>query len=193
MITCASQNQDRLARLRRQHGMTVTDTQRHASRSVVFEGYPVLGYNYRMTDIQAAVGRPQLARLRDIVEQRRKLAGRYHDVLADIADLGLPVEPAWARSNWQSYCIRLPGGVTQREAMQYLLDRGIATRRGVMCAHLEEACADLPLRRPLPHSEAARDRCILLPLFLEMTDDDIDRVSTCLAAACKTAKGGGRR
>jgi dTDP-4-amino-4,6-dideoxygalactose transaminase len=187
MITTASEKQDSVLRLYRQHGMSVSDTERHASRSVIFEGYSALGYNYRMTDIQAAVGRPQLARLRDIVARRRDLAARYHAALADIPGLGLPVEPAWAHSNWQSYCIRLPDGVAQREAMQYLLDRGIATRRGIMCAHLEEAYADIPLRRPLPHSEAARDRCILLPLFPDMTGDDVDRVAASLAAACIAA------
>ena len=185
MITARMEEQDKALRLWRQHGMSIPDTVRHASERVMFEAYPVLGYNYRMTDIQAALGRPQLARLREIVGKRRDLAALYNAALADVPGLGLPTEPAWARSNWQSYCVRLPAGVDQREVMQHLLDNGIATRRGIMCAHLEPACADIPLHRLLPHSEAARDECILLPLFPDMTSEDVDRVATCLAAASK--------
>jgi perosamine synthetase len=190
MITTRTEEQDKALRLWRQHGMSIPDAVRHASERVMFEAYPVLGFNYRMTDIQAALGRPQLARLREIVGRRRDLAALYNAALADIPGLGLPVEPDWARSNWQSFCVRLPAGIDQRETMQHLLDSGIATRRGVMCAHLEPACADIPLRRPLPHSEAARDECILMPLFPEMTSEDVDRVATCLAAACAAARKG---
>jgi perosamine synthetase len=193
MIATRREDQDTALRLWRQHGMSVPDTVRHASERVIFESYPVLGYNYRLTDIQAALGRPQLARLRETVTQRRGLAAHYHAALADIPGLGLPVEPAWARSNWQSYCVRLAEGVDQRAAMQHLLDNGIATRRGIMCAHLEGACADIPLRAPLPQSEAARDRCILLPLFPGMTPQDVDRVAACLAAACGPAGRGSRQ
>jgi dTDP-4-amino-4,6-dideoxygalactose transaminase len=192
MIAARAQEHDKALRLWRQHGMSVADTVRHASDRVIFESYPVLGYNYRMTDIQAALGRPQLARLRETVVRRRELAAHHNAALGEITGLGLPFEPAWARSNWQSYCVRLPEGVDQRAAMQHMLDAGIATRRGIMCAHLEGACADIPLRFPLPHSEVARDRCILLPLFPDMTAEDVERVAGCLAAACAIAGGKGR-
>jgi dTDP-4-amino-4,6-dideoxygalactose transaminase len=86
-------------------------------------------------------------------------------LLAEIPGVAAPEEPAWARSNWQSYCVRLPDGADQRAVMQAMLDRGVATRRGIMCAHLEPAYAADPLRFGLPESERARDRCILLPLF----------------------------
>jgi perosamine synthetase len=186
MITTRVAAHDQALRRWRQHGMSVPDTVRHASERVIFESYPVRGFNCRMTDIQAALGRPQLTRLGQTVARRRQIAARYHAVLAEfIPSLGLPAEPAWARSNWQSYCVRLPDGIDQREAMQHMLDHGIATRRGIMCAHREAACADIAPRRPLPHSEAAQDRCILLPLFPDMGDDDVDRVAGCLAAICR--------
>ena len=60
-----------------------------------------------MTDIQAAVGREQLKRLPEIVERRRYLAQRYQEQLADVPGLKLPTQPAWAKSNWQSYCVTL--------------------------------------------------------------------------------------
>ena len=169
MLTTNNPDWDARFRLLRQHGMSVSDTVRHGSSSVVFEEYTVPAYNYRLTDLQAAIGRQQLKRLPAIVARRRELGHHYWQLLHGLDGVVLPFEPRWARSNWQSYCVRLPPGTDQRAVMQRLLDDGIATRRGVMCAHLEPAYADQPLRFPLPHSEAARDRCILLPLFPQMT------------------------
>ena len=184
MVTTRHAAWDRMIRLLRQHAMSVPDTVRHASNRVIFESYPALGYNYRMTDIQAAVGREQLKRLPDIISRRRELAAQYDRMLRGIPGLGLPKEPAWARTNWQSYCVRLPDGVDQRTVMQAMLDGGVSTRRGVMCTHREEAYARTPLRSPLPHSERAQDRCILLPLYHQLTADEQERVAVALRAAC---------
>ena len=173
---------DRQFRLWRQHGMGVSDVARHASRAVVFEDYPTTGYNYRLTDLQAAIGRVQLARLDAIVAERRRLAGLYAEALAGLP-VAVPAEPDWARSNWQSYAVRLGEGADQVSVMQGLLDRGIASRRGVMCIHLEPAYADLPLRAPLPHSEAARESCILLPLYAGMGGDTVHAIAGALAEA----------
>lgn len=157
-------------RLLRQHGMSVPDTVRHGSARVIFEEYPVCGFNYRLTDVQAAVGIEQLKRLPGIVARRRELAAGYARRLEDLPEVMPPREPHWARSNWQSYCVRLPDHADQRAVMQHMLDRGIATRRGIMCIHREAAYAELPLRFALPESERAQDRCILLPLFPQMTE-----------------------
>ncbi|PMB41957.1 aminotransferase DegT, partial [Fischerella thermalis CCMEE 5319] len=125
MLTTNNPEWDKQFRLWRQHGMSVPDTVRHGAKQVIFESYPMLGYNYRMTDIQAAVGREQLKRLPEIVERRRYLAQRYQEMLADVPGLKLPTEPAWAKSNWQSYCVRLPQKSDQRQVMQTMLDAGI--------------------------------------------------------------------
>jgi dTDP-4-amino-4,6-dideoxygalactose transaminase len=148
--------------------MSVPDTVRHGSPQVIFEDYPVPGFNYRLTDVQAAVGIEQLKRLPGIVARRRALAEAYAGLLRDLP-VESPREPHWARSNWQSYCVRLPDGADQRAVMQRMLDRGVATRRGIMCIHREAAYADQAPRFPLPESERAQDRCILLPLFPQMT------------------------
>jgi perosamine synthetase len=181
MITTSNAEWDRQFRLWRQHGMSVPDTVRHGAREVIFESYPELGYNYRMTDLQAAIGREQLKRLPEIVERRRFLAGRYRELLAGVPGLRLPEQPSWARSNFQSYCVRLPEECDQRAVMQFLLEQGIATRRGIMCAHRELPYAGGGER--LPHSEAAQDRSILLPLFHQMTEDDQQRVALALRQA----------
>jgi dTDP-4-amino-4,6-dideoxygalactose transaminase len=185
MLTTANADFDARFRLLRQHAMSVPDTVRHAASEVIVESYPVLGYNYRMTDIQAAVGREQLKRLDAVIARRRELARRYGELLADIPGLALPCEPEWARSNWQSYCVRLPDWCDQRSVMQRMLDDGVATRRGVMCSHREPAYKDVPLRHPLPNSEQAQDRCVLLPLFHQMTEADQAAVAKSLRTACR--------
>lgn len=187
MLTTRDPDLDARFRLWRQHGMSIPDTVRHRSAAVVFEDYPVSGYNYRMTDMQAAIGREQLKRLPGIVARRRALAERYRGLLRDLEGVQPPAEPAWARSNWQSYCVTLAEGIDQRALMQHMLDDGVATRRGIMCAHLEPAHADLVARHPLHRSESARDRSILLPLYAQMTDAEQDRVAQALSAAIKAA------
>ncbi len=184
MLTTRHAEWDARFRLLRQHAMSIPDTVRHGSPQVLFESYPTVGYNYRMTDIQAAVGREQLKRLDGIVRQRRALADRYRTLLAPIQGLGLPHEPDDARSNWQSYAVLLPDGLDQRAVMQAMLETGVSTRRGIMCSHREEAYADAALPHPLPHSEHAQDRSILLPLYAQMTAAEQDQVVAALAAAC---------
>jgi dTDP-4-amino-4,6-dideoxygalactose transaminase len=188
MLTTANPEWDAKFRLWRQHGMSVPDTLRHGSTSVIFESYPVPGFNYRMTDVQAAIGREQLKRLPGIIERRRALAGRYAALLAGIEGVTPPVEPAWARSNWQSYCVALDGGIDQQAVMQHMLDAGVASRRGIMCIHLEDAHADLALPHDLSRSEAARDRSVLLPLYAQMDEATQDAVVAALADAVAAAR-----
>jgi perosamine synthetase len=184
MITTRHADWDKQFRLLRQHAMSVPDTVRHGSAQVIFESYPTVGYNYRMTDIQAAVGREQLKRLPAIVAERRALARRYVELLADIPGLGLPTEPAWARSNWQSFAVRLPAHLDQHAVMQAMLDGGISTRRGIMCSHREPAYRDHVLQTPLTLSEQAQDRTVLLPLYAGMSGADQDRVAQSVCSAC---------
>jgi len=166
--------------------MSVPDTTRHQATSVIFESYPAIGYNYRMTDIQAAVGREQLKRLPEVIARRREMAKKYFELLRDIPGVTMPHEPAWARTNWQSFCVRLPEGSDQREIMQTMLDQGVSTRRGIMCAHREAAydgdtwsCGKSGLKA----SEQAQDGAIILPLFHEMTQEHQTRVAEALALA----------
>lgn len=185
MLTTRHPQWDARFRLLRQHAMSIPDTVRHGADQVLFESYPSVGFNYRMTDIQAAVGREQLKRLPGIVERRRELAARYEVLLAGIDGLALPQEPPWARTNWQSYCVRLPAGCDQRTVMQAMLEDGVSTRRGIMCSHREPAYAAQPRRHALDRSEAAQDHCILLPLFCEMTAAQQRQVAASLRLACR--------
>lgn len=187
MITTSNGEWDERFRRLRHHGMNVTTTVRHQARQVIFESYPEVAFNYRMTDIQAAVGREQLKRLPEMIGRRRRMAERYQAKLDAIPGLKAPHEPVWAHSNWQSYCVRLPEQFDQRQVMQELLDRGVVTRRGIMCIHREPAYAGLPCPWPLTESEKAQDHCVLLPLFHQMTEQDqdyvVEQLESILAAA----------
>ncbi len=189
MLTTANAEYDAKFRLWRQHGMSVTDAVRHGSRQVIFESYPELGYNYRMTDMQAAIGRIQLERLPELIAARRRLAELYRQGLETVPGVEPPSEPSWARTNWQSYCVRLiDDGLDQLEVMQRLLDRGVSTRRGIMNSHREPAYADASTHHvsgSLANSEAAQERCIILPLFAQMTEADVATVIDELREACR--------
>lgn len=182
MLTTRNPEYDEKFRLWRQHGMSVPDTVRHGSFQVIYEAYPEIGYNYRMTDVQAAIGRVQLERLPGIVARRREIARDYACRLAGIEGVAAPREPDWARSNWQSYCVRLVGA-DQRWIMQALLDRGISTRRGIMNAHLEGAYLDRGcsvLGSDLSRSEAVQNSSIILPLSFQMSEAELAYVAETL-------------
>jgi perosamine synthetase len=187
MLTTSNAVLDRKFRLLRQHGMSVSDSARHAATRVVTESYTLLGYNYRLTDIQAAIGREQLKRLPAMVACRRELADRYRQRLSGVPGVTTPQEPAWARTNWQSYAVRLQPTLNRDQVMQRMLDDGIATRRGVFNAHAEPAYPRDAWRAApggLANSEQAAASTLVLPLYHQMTIEDQDRVIAALTRAC---------
>jgi perosamine synthetase len=173
----------RLRRLR-QHGMSVSDLARHGSSKIMSESYDEVGYNYRMTDMQAALGMVQLRRLDEMLAKRRKLARRYTERLASVSWLVPPQEPSGLKHNYQSYMMRLTSDapVSRDELMQRMLDRGVSTRRGIMAIHREA-----PYRgawdKLLPVTNMLTDSGIILPLFHEMTDDEQEYVLDCIEQA----------
>ncbi len=202
MLTTSRAEWDRKFRLWRHHSMSVPDTVRHRTQEIIFESYPELGYNYRLTDIQAAIGREQLKRLPEAVQERRLAVERYRRLLAGVPGLLLPAEPEGVRTNWQSFCVRLPEWSDQRKVMQAMLDDGIATRRGIMCAHREPSFASQPWScgigpgpcgcptgacARLRQSEQAQDQSIILPLFQGITEAEQEAVASALCAAIRRA------
>jgi dTDP-4-amino-4,6-dideoxygalactose transaminase len=183
MITTGNADYDAKFRLWRQHSMSVPDTVRHGAREVIFESYPEIGFNYRMTDVQAAIGRVQLTRLASIVDERRRIAAEYTKRLSVVNGVTAPLEPTWARSNWQSYCVALAEGCDQKGVMQHMLDAGVSTRRGVMNAHLERPYAPGTGQARLPRSESAQQRGVILPLAPSMTASQVQDICCALAAA----------
>ena len=172
------------ARLRflRQHAMDVSDLARHSASDVVIEHYPERGWNYRMTDMQAALGLCQLDVLDEILDRRRRLADRYTAALERMPMLHAPYDPAHSERTWQSYSVRVDASasIDRTELMRRLLADGIATRRCVMAIHQEGAYAE---QGPfdLPHTDAAAADVIMLPLYPGLTDDEQDFVIDRLA------------
>ncbi len=165
-------------KLLRQHGMSVNDRVRHESSKVIFEDHIEVGYNYRMTDIQASVGIKQLEKLDWIVAERRKIALQYNEAFKDIDFIRIPVEEEGYFTNYQSYSIYLKDTcpISRNELMQKMLDAGVSTRRGIMTTHRETAYKTEYADVSLPVSENACDNSIILPLYIPMKQEDIKKV-----------------
>ena len=178
MVTTSREEWAERMRRLREHGMSVSAAARHASRDLVIEQYLETGFNFRMTDIQAAVGLVQLERLDEIVERRRVLARRYQEHFADVPGLEMANDPPYGRTNYQSFWIVLPDDfpVGRDDLLRMTMERGISLRRGIMAAHLEPAYEDAVAHTPLPVTERLTRRSLLLPVFHVMTDEQQDRV-----------------
>lgn len=159
----------------RAHAASVSAMDRHASGGIGLEEYSELGFNYKMTDIQAAIGVVQMAKIDAIVRERRRLAKRYSVLLANEERLITPVEPAHTRHVYQSYCVRLRTGRPQLEVMDSLAARGVASRR-IMAIHLEPFYRGRYPGLHLPETEKAARDTLLLPMFTGLTEDEQDQV-----------------
>ncbi len=177
-----TQDADLAARLRllRHQGMSLTDLDRHGGAPTLFETYPEVGYNFRLTDIQAAIGSAQLASLPELLERRRAVAEIYGRGLANHPVVSPPFVPAHVEPNWQSYQVTVkPGtGWTRNAIMDTLHAAGIATRRGVMASHREPPYRGLPA--DLPATEACADECLQLPMHSGLTGDEARTVVSVL-------------
>lgn len=183
MITTADTDADARFRLLRQHGMSLNDLERHSATIIRFEQYLTTGFNYRLTDIQAAVGAHQLTRLAELVRRRRELADAYAELLANTPGVRPPQEPSYARANWQSYVVSLDPGIDRDRVMQRLMDAGIPSRRGIMNAHREPPYAAAWPAGSLPASEAAHAHGLILPLHHEMDAANCQTVTEALKEA----------
>src|SRR3989338_2593763 len=158
----------------RHHSMSISPIDRHLARKVVIEVYPEVGYNYRLTDMQAAMGIVQLGKLPFIIEARRKIAEFYNKEFSSISCIKVPKIPGYAYHNYQSYWIELLAGISLSRdlLMERLLEKGIATRRGIMAIHMEEAYAGRGGKSKLPATENATKSMFLLPIYPTMTEDE---------------------
>lgn len=182
MITTNSKSILEKLRLLRQHGMSVSDLARHKSSKYVQESYEITGFNFRLTDVQAAIGIEQLYRLDEVVLARRRIAQIYREELKPIAWLETPFEPKYARSNWQSYAVTLTDDakLERDEFIQSLMDQQILAKGGIMNAHVQPPYKGS--KYELPNSEKVNKQSVLLPLYPQMTDDEI----SCIIKAIKS-------
>ncbi len=167
MITTNDKTIYQKAQMLRNHGMSLSDFARHQNKTVVFETYKAAGYNFRLTDIQAAMGIAQMGKLPKILKDRSICANRYNTLLSLCPTVTTPFVPPYAKHNWQSYIIRLNDtrSVSRDQVMQKLLDYGIHTRRGVMASHMEAVYRRGISRDSLPNTRLAVQQTMLLPLY----------------------------
>ena len=177
----------RLRRLR-EHGMDISATERHRSQQPVIEHYAEVGFNFRMTDIQAAIGLVQLGKLLPMVQRRRLLAWRYQELLSGIPGLVMADDPPCGETNYQSFWMLLPehASVSRDELMRRLADAGISARRGIMAAHLEPAYTDA--KACLPVTERLTARSLILPLYHEMNQSQQDYVASVVTSALQQSR-----
>jgi perosamine synthetase len=180
---------DVAARVRRlrEHGMDVSAAARHASHQPVIEHYMELGFNFRMTDIQAAIGLVQLGKLDQLIARRRMLAQRYQQLLTCIPSVRTIADPGYGTTNYQSFWVLFPDDfpISRDELLQRLAEAGVSARRGIMAAHLEPAYRG-HAHRPLPVTERLTARTLILPLFHDLTESEQDIVVSVIAAAART-------
>lgn len=183
MVTTNNEEYAKQLRLSRHHGMSIPDTERYKAKKLLIEQYISVGYNYRMSDIHAAIGIEQMRKLDYILKKRKELAMSYNKALKEIPFLSIPKIPDYAEPNFQSYIIRLKKNspISRNDLINKLLEKGIEAKPGIMTIHREPAYKDICKGLLLPESESVCDDCIILPLYPQMTAQEqnyvIDSIS----------------
>jgi perosamine synthetase len=174
------------ARLLRSHGASVTDVERHKAKGAIFESYTELGYNYRLSDVQAAIGLVQMKKLDFILQRRRELARRYDEKLKALGWIEPPFVPSWAVHSYQTYAalLRADAPLERDSLILRLAEKGVSSRRGIPPIHLEPYMAQrLSDPLSLPVTEDVSKRTLILPLYPQMTDQEQDQVVDAVKSA----------
>ncbi|MBY8849402.1 DegT/DnrJ/EryC1/StrS family aminotransferase [Saccharothrix sp. MB29] len=188
MVTTGNAEWATRLRKLREHGMSVSAAERHAQGSVKLESYEEVGFNFRMTDMQAAVGLIQLRKLPDVIAKRRELAERYHKLLGELDGVRCVADPEYGTTNYQSFWVVLPDDYagTSVDVLTALQERGVSGRRGIMASHLEPAYAGAAAG-DLPVTEHLTSRSVILPLYHQMTEAEQDTVVSAFTEALRGA------
>jgi dTDP-4-amino-4,6-dideoxygalactose transaminase len=185
MLTTTHAHWAERARRLREHAMSVSAADRHGQVLAPAESYGEVGFNFRMTDLQAAIGLVQLARLPEIVERRRTLAGTYAKYIDEIPELRAVADPPWGTCNFQSFWVEVaPSSPVTRDGLLARLARAeISARRGIMSTHRQPPYAHLSAPGSLPVTERLTDHTLILPLFHQLDESEQARVIAVLHSA----------
>lgn len=191
MITINRPGLAPLARSLISHGASLSDRAKDAAQEVAKlkqEEFLHVGYNYRLSDLQAAIGVEQMKKLEELLALRARRAQRYNSLLADVPNLALPTIPHGVTFNWESYVVRITDGFpsSMERVAQYLLDKGVSCRPGYMACHVQPVYREIYPDLVLPHTEATLKQAIVLPLYPQMTDTEQDFVVEMLKEASST-------
>lgn len=178
-------NDDGLAEIMNQmrnHGATISEEQRHhGPKPYILPDFNLLGFNYRMTDLQGAIGIVQLTKLDTFIDERAKWAQWYREQLSDIEWLQLPQEQVNGRHGWQSFVTYVDpdkAPMPRNDIMEYLQERGISTRPGTHAVHMLDIYRDR-LGTKTDDFPVARDcdqNTMAIPLHNRMTKDDYEYI-----------------
>ena len=185
MLTTSRPEWAARARTLREHAMSVSAADRHSSVLAPPESYDEVGYNFRMTDLQAAVGLVQLGRLPEVVARRRELAASYQKFLGEVAGLRTVADPAWGESNFQSFWVEVgePYPLSRDGLLEALAHADISARRGIMSTHRQPPYVGVAAQGSLPVTELLTDSTLILPLFHQMDETQQARVVDVLTDA----------
>jgi len=176
----------RKVRMMRDHGARTSDHERHRKGVMRMPEYPISGFNSRMTDLQGALGVIQIRRARAMLTRRDQIARRYLARLQGTHGLVLPSIPGGCGHSWQSFVVRIPSGRRARNAVAELLKRkGISTRPGTHALPWLGAFRGLgpEERAACPNAREAEATSLSLPLFVGLSDRQVDLVASALRHA----------
>ncbi|MFD9965768.1 DegT/DnrJ/EryC1/StrS family aminotransferase [Amycolatopsis sp. NPDC058986] len=170
-----SDREDLIARARKLHTYGIEPAiSREGSNSLPIPSFHELGYNFRLSDIQAAIMNVQLDRLPDLLAARRSVAKRYHEAFADIDGLTVPVELPDREHPWQAYILTVAPEISRDALALRIREQGVQCNFGTYASHLQPIYGDQP---PLPVSADAFARHLAVPMHANLTDTEVDRVT----------------
>ncbi len=166
------------ARVLRSTGASISDLKRHQAKGALFQEYHESGYNYRLTDMQAAMGLVQLTKLPQMLEQRAAQARFYTERLSQLDEVVPPFVPEYATHAWSSYCIRLrPNAkVSADDLVRRMAERNVSCRRGIQPLHFEPYFREQWKHERFPETEAAARETLFLPIFPGLTEKEMNQV-----------------
>ena len=182
-------NDDSLAELisnLRNHGASISEEQRHhGAKPYILPDFNMLGYNYRMTDLQASVGIVQLKKLDQFIDEREKWASFYDEELKNISWLKTPVVHSDYKHGWQSYVVSIDEAkspISRNDIMEKLQQMGVSTRPGTHAPHMLNYYANKYNIKPqdFPGARDCNNYSMSIPLFNKMTKEDYEYVVYCL-------------
>jgi perosamine synthetase len=178
------------ARVLRSTGASSSDLERHHAKGTLVQQYEDVGYNYRMTDLQAAIGLVQLRKLDAMVEERTAQAKHYDDLFRDMDEIEPPYVPTGSTHAYSSYLIRLREKcpLHRDELLKLLADAGISCRVGIQPLHHEPFYRPQWGRTMLPHTESAAKNTMFLPIFPGLCVEQQKQVAAAIGNAIASAK-----
>ena len=175
MITTDDEAFAERARIVRSHGASVSDLERHKARGTVYATYPEVGYNYRMTDIQGAIGVEQMKKLPFILERKREVGQAFDDLLSEVEEVEVPYVPKDSIHSYQSYLIHFKPkyNIDRDGLLKQMAERGISCRHGIAPLHKEPYYLKLYGEMHFPITEEVSRSTMFLPIYPTMTDEEI--------------------